>query len=625
LQNKYLILIKEHESYIKKTDLTYNIIGHAKIFLVLLIGFLIYLLFSKKFPLEIIVYFSSAFIVLVILWIYHAKLNNRMDYSKGIISICKQHIDRITGKWTAFQDTGSEFMDNDHAYACDLDVVGKKSLFQFLNTTHTWHGRQAFADDLLRPVYGRSELHKRQEAIAELSTEIEFSSKIQYYLSKTREDSSSKLVDNLKNNTAFTKNEALRIILTYTPVLTLLFIAFIIVFQQGNLYFLGTLIVMAQAIIWILGISKIQNYLGVMTHLSNRLNAYNDVMDILRDQDFSCENLKQIQENLKEAAQAIKNLSKIDNRISIKHNAIIYFILNTFLLWDYKCVFLLQDWKRKYAHLVEQWFLSIGEFESMLCFSHLPNVCENTCSPTINEEGSLIEAKELGHPLLVNEKRVNNEVYLRNNIFIISGSNMSGKTTFLRTVGVNIVLARSGSFVCAKKMHVSLFDVVTSMRIADDLNEGVSTFYAELKRIKIIIEHAEKRPNFALAQVDLASAQVGFASTQIDLASAQVDLTPAQVGMIFLIDEIFKGTNSIDRLTGAKTVIAKLNTLGAVGLISTHDLELCELTGIYKRIKNYSFSEHYKDDRICFDYKMKPGKSDTTNAKYLMNMVGIFD
>jgi len=581
--------MRKHEADLKKDNMVFNVLGYVKLFLVLLMGILMYHIFTKEFPFELIISCAAAFIILVILWIYHNRLHDNINYSKGIISICNRQLDRITGKWTAFEDTGAEFIDAEHAYACDLDIIGSKSLFQFLNTTYTWHGRQVFANDLLRPAYGRAELQERQEAISELSNDIDFASDVQYHLSQIGVDSSAvKLVEELKDKKPFAKHTAVKILLNYTPVLTFIFIAAIIVFQQKNLYLAGAIIVLIQAIIWIAGMPKTQKYLGVMAHLPYKLSAYSTVIEILKDKDFSSEKLKRIKEQLNVASQAIKDLGKIADKISAKHNGIIYFIVNVFLLWDYECAFLLEEWKSKYSHLAEEWFVAVGEFESLLCFSHLPNACNNTCLPVISEKDDVIEAREMGHPLLPNEIRINNDLQFGNNIFIISGSNMSGKTTFLRTAGVNLVLARSGGFVCAQQMTCSPFDIMTSMRIADDLNEGVSTFYAELKRIKGIVDFAHKRPN-----------------------------------MIFLIDEIFRGTNSVDRLTGAKTVISKLNALGVTGMISTHDLELCELANIYSRIKNYSFSEHYKDNSIHFDYKMKPGKSKTTNAKYLMEMVGI--
>ena len=261
--------------------------------------------------------------------------------------------------------------------------------------------------------------------------------------------------------------------------------------------------------------------------------------------------------------------------------------MNVLLLWDFECAFLFEDWKKKNAPHCEKWFLALGELESLSCFATLDNVCNRTCYPRMVAY-PIIEAEEMGHPLIPNDVRVTNPLRLRNNIVIISGSNMSGKTTYLRTVGINIVLARAGGPVCAKEMTFSDLSVYTSMRIADDLNEGISTFYAELKRIKGILDAAKN------------------------------DRTT-----LFLIDEIFRGTNSVDRLSGARTVITKLSKMGVSGMITTHDLELCDLQQTIPRIQNYSFSEFYKDGQILFDYKIRPGKSKTTNAKYLMELLEI--
>lgn len=589
MQDKFLIMVKEHESRLKKYNTAFNAVGYIKLFIALLIGALLYYIFSGGFQTNHIAACAVMFIVLVIFWVYHNKLNDNINYSKGIISVCNQHIDRINGNWTAFEDIGREFVDAEHAYACDLDVVGQKSLFQFLNTTNTWHGRQIFANDLLGPAYGRQVLQQRQDAVAELSRDIDFSSKIQYYFSKIGVNpSADKLVNELKYDTLFINNKLIKALLNYIPVFTLVFFMGIIIFQQKNLYFIVTVVAMIQGIIWIAGLPKTQKYLGIMANMPYKLSSYSAVIDILKEKDFSSERLKEIQAEIDTAAQAIRDLGKLADKIDVRRNGIIYFLANTFLLWDYGCAFLLEDWKRKYSHLAEQWFVTLGEFESLLSLSHLPNVCDNTCLPVISEKREFIEAENIGHPLLSNEIRVNNSLRFNNNIFIISGSNMSGKTTFLRTVGINLVLARSGGFVCAEQMACYPLNVITSMRITDNLNEGISTFYAELKRIKCIIEYAEKEEH-----------------------------------LLFLIDEIFRGTNSIDRLTGARTVISKLNSLGAMGMISTHDLELCELADSSGRIDNYSFMEHYRDNQIYFDYKMKQGQSKTTNAEYLMKMVGI--
>jgi len=570
MHDKFLKLIKQHSEDLQMYSSTFNIIGYIKLSLIALMGVIIYLMFRNNFALAYSILFISTIVLSVGFWVYHTKLSKKIEYIKGIIAIYKRQISRINGQWVNFKDIGSELIDSHHAYACDLDIVGKKSLFQLLNTTQTWHGRQALANDLLRPTFNKLELEKRQEATQELSRDDEISCKAQYYLSKIGIDPSTPaLIDCLKNNTAFCENRVYRALLSYIPVLTFLFIVGIMVFQQSHLYIIGAVIAVFQFMVWVWGASKTQVYLSTLARLPYKLGAYNDVIDLLVKHNFASEKLVLIQAKLKEADFAIKDLGKISDKIKLRYNAVLYFLANTFLLWDYYCAFLLQDWKYKYTHLAEEWFLAVGEFESMLSFSHLPNICDNVSLPSIEEKIRIIEAKDIGHPLLPNERRVNNDFSIGDNILIVSGSNMSGKTTFLRTVGINIILARAGGFVCAKEMRLSVFDVATSMRLADDLNEGVSTFYAELKRIKMIIDMVETEPN-----------------------------------IIFLIDEIFRGTNSVDRLAGARSVIAKLDVLNAIGLLSTHDLELCELENFHERIKNYSFCEHYNDSKLSFDYKI---------------------
>jgi len=592
LQDKFSSIIKEHEARLKKYNVVSNIVGYIKLLFVLLLGVSLYFLFTKSFPTMLIIISLIELVVLIGFWIYHSKIHNKIDYSSSIISINKRHLDRISGQWSDFVDIGEEFVDFEHPYSSDIDIVGKKSVFQFLNTTHTWHGRQAFANALLQPNFSTEELIKRQNAIIELSTDINFSNHMEQNFSKIGTDhASQKLVEELKDNRLFIKNKVIKFLLVYIPIITLVAIAAISIFRQKNLYIAAALIAITQGFIWVAGMLKTKKYTDAVLRLPYKLRTYSVVIEIIKNRHFNSEKLKEIQSLLgtseQSAAEAIKGLSKISDKVSVRSNGLVWSILNVFLLWDYSCAIMFEDWKKKYAPFAEKWFLALGEFESLLCFSNLPNIYGNTCIPSIIGE-KMIEANELGHPLIQADICVNNNVSCENNIFIISGSNMSGKSTFLRTVGINLVLGRAGSFVCAKQMSFSQMKIITSMRIADDLNEGISTFYAELKRIKSIIALAQKEPN-----------------------------------IIFLIDEIFRGTNSKDRFSGAKTVISKLNKMGVIGIITTHDLDFCTISEQYPRIKNYSFSEYYRDNQIHFDYKMKVGKSTTTNAQYLMKMVGI--
>lgn len=591
-KNEFFDKIKAHRAILKKYTAISNIIGYVKLFALLLLGLVLYLLFTRSFPAELIIAGLTTLVANIIFWIYHNKTHRKISFTKNIIAINERHLARISGEWTAFPDSGAEFINREHQYSSDLDIVGQKSFFQFLNTTHTSHGRQAFANDLLQPYFSKGELTDRQEAIAELSKDVDFSNYMEHSFSKIGlHNSAQKLVDELKDQQMFIKSKVLKALLMYMPMITFVFIAGVILFRQENLYILAVSIVALQAVIWAVGMLKTQRYLSGISRLPYKLSAYSEVIGSLRSKDFSATKLKQIQEQLGtselSAEQAIKDLSKIIDKVNVQHNAIIWFIINILFLWDLECSIMYEKWKMRYAPVAESWFLALGEFESLLCFSNLPNVCNTTCLPSVTSEKT-IKAQVIGHPLIPNDIRVNNDVVCKDNIFIISGSNMSGKTTFMRTVGINMVLARAGSFVCAKTMSFPLIEIITSMRVSDDLNEGISTFYAELKRIKGIIALAEKTPN-----------------------------------ILFLIDEIFRGTNSVDRLSGAKTVLSKLNKMGALGIITTHDLDLCEIENQYSRIKNYSFSEDYRNNQIYFDYKVQPGKSTTTTAKYLMKMVGI--
>ena len=627
LEEDILILKKKYEDELGREERYFKTVGYVKLFLVLLFAVLLFMARGDGFPEFYTFLLITVFVIQVFFWVFHGKIRERVNYSRGMIELYERHLGRINGEWLGFSDIGEEFIDVGHDYACDLDIVGKGSLFQYLNTTNTWHGRRAFGDDLLFPRYGLEQLLKRQGAVEELSMDLEFSNHIQVHLSKIGVDESTPgLMDCLNDKKPFLKSEKLRWVITGLPILTLFSLLGNVFFQERVLQLASVFFVGIQVLVWIVGLLITGNYLKVMGSLPYKLGVYSKAVELLLEKEFKSEGLKEIQGRLKGAASSIRELGKIASKISVKHNPLLYLGANILLLWDYRCAFALQRWKVKDAKRAEAGFLAIGEFESLLCFSHLPNICVGVVLPTFRE-GNIIVARGIGHPLLLNEKRVCNDLDFNHNIVIVSGSNMSGKTTFLRTIGLNIVLARTGSFVCARSLELSRFDVITSMRIGDDLSEGISTFYGELMRIKKI-----------------------------------VDSVKSGEGKLFLIDEIFRGTNSTDRLLGAKVVIKRLEGEGATGLISTHDLELCKLEESYERIENYHFSEYYieldegdveegevgedsegdkggevSDDNssrsegrkdypvLHFDYKLKKGKSTTSNAKYLMKMVGILE
>ncbi|MFV0393881.1 MAG: MutS-related protein [Coprobacillaceae bacterium] len=583
--------IEEHQKLIKGNDMVSTWIGFIKLGIVIVIIFSLYKSITTTNNFMYILFGAIIFFVIFTIW--QSNVKKKIRLSRNAITIYQKHIDRITGDWISFERTGEEYLEPDHIYAGDLDIVGKKSLFQLLNVTNTYHGEKRFIEDLLHPKYEIQEINERQNAVQELSNNISFVNTIEQKTLEIGTDDKILKIINILNNRETMKISSLfqNVIYCIPPIATISFII--------GLYFkvlplvivgLGTLII--QGALWIITLPKLQNTLQMIRKVPFGLKEYTTLFSYICEQNFTSNKLKDIQNtignNTLSSTNAMKDLEKIINMISVGNNFIIYGILNIFLLWDFLCYIRFQRWQEKYADNCENWFEGLGELESIMSFSILPMVSNHAVMPNIIDNERRIDVTELGHPLLHESKRINNDFSLHNEICIISGSNMSGKTTFMRTLGINLLLARIGSFVCAKSMDTAVFNLAASMRITDNLNEGISTFYAELKNIKSILDIAKEEEN-----------------------------------TFFMIDEIFRGTNSRNRLEGAQTVLKKLYEMHISGIITTHDLELCQLQEQYDKIENYHFTETYKDNEIVFNYQLKKGVSTTTNAKELMRMVGI--
>lgn len=602
--------IEKRKKYRLRYNQISNIIGGIKVCLSLIILATLYALWEYHFAIKWIGAAVMEMIVFAAASVFHDRYMEKVNHEEGLIAIDEKNIKRRDGQWHDFVDTGEEYIDYDHDYAMDLDIVGSKSIFQFLNSTHTCYGRSMFSADLLKPRYSEREIKERQEAAAELSCRYDFASEMEYRFSRIGVDAGFfGLMGELKKKEHFLKHEWMKYILYISRFFTLASVIYGLLAAAENRWTAAAVMLSVQIILCIFGGKQINGYIGILYRAVCKIDAYNPVIEWISEQEFTSDKMKSIQEQAAQSGQAVRRLSRIFENISQCHNGIMKMILDALFLWSYKNAMDLDAWKQEYGDSIEECFMVLGELESLLSFANLPRVCEGVCLPEFTERENFIRAEKLGHPLIGNGKRVCNDITLERQIFIISGSNMSGKTTFMRTVGVNLILAFAGSFVCAGQMTFSKMQVVTSMRIVDDLKEETSTFYAELKRIKKIIDRAgrEKRT-------------------------------------LFFIDEIFRGTNSVDRLKGAEGVLKELWKCGAAGMITTHDLEICQLaseqkdpvrTGEkrdsgaapeadrYSNIVNYSFCETYNGDEIYFDYCLKKGKSTTTNGEYLLKQIGI--
>lgn len=589
MREKYLKNIEEARQIQVKYEKWHTRLGYIKLIDIGLFLLCLYLTMQSigfaKILLTII-FFEAYFLLMAI----HYKAVKLLEDAKRMERIFQDYIDRMDGTWINFKDTGEEFKEKGHGYSDDIDILGKASVFQLLSTAKTYLGRRFFAEDLLNPSSDIREIDQRQDAIIELTKNLNFVTEFQCFASRVNKDlNMNRIINAIKGESKQNKAGIFDYITFILPVFTVVVTVLSFILKRPELYMAFFILFSVQALLWFFGIIKTFAYLGKIADENYKTKPYVDMFKLIEGRTFESPVLKNIKSRYligdKKASGAMDELSLIIGAINVKRHGILYFVLNLMLLWDYNCAFALKKWREKYEGHIEEWFTGIGRIEALMSFGTLKLIEENAVIPSVKEEKKII-AEELGHPLINSKERVNNNISLDDKIFIVSGSNMSGKTTFLRTLGVNMVLGLNGGYVLASHMEIPVMGLISSMRNLDDLGEGTSTFYAELKKIKRILEEAEKG------------------------------------NVLFLIDEIFKGTNSTDRLKGAEAVIRKLDNFSAIGLITTHDLELCNMEN-GKRIENYSFKESYEGGEIHFDYILRAGKSESTNAKYLMEMLGI--
>lgn len=537
---------------------------------------------------------SLALLLFIALLLLHDKIIKRADYYSRMSEINQQYLQRITGDWAGFPDNGKEYQNLRHRYSNDLDIFGQASLFQWINTTNTYHGREYLRKLLESPDHDRESIIKRQNAIQELASNLELCQALQCagIYSRDYMKNPEKLFAYAEDRKRLFSRKNYEYIFYILPLITLsaMLISY---FWHSFSWYIPLGLITIQIIINFCTSKQVNLVLAAIYAYKTKVGIYQRLLELLEKQAFVDDYLLELKaaffSDALAASKQIKGLDTIAGAVALKYNPIIYFIVNSLFFWDFHCVFALERWKARSGPSLRIWVNNVGIYEALASMAMVSQLNPDWCFPKFDQGKLFLAAKEMGHPLLTSRQRVNNDLKIEKQIAVITGSNMSGKTTLLRTIGVNLVLAYAGAPVCARKFNCSIMEIYTSMRISDDLNSGISTFYAELLRIKMIIDFSKNKQR-----------------------------------MIFLIDEVFRGTNSRDRVSGARNVLLNLNKDWIIGLISTHDYELCELENDKSgRIVNYHFIESYTDDEIRFDYHLKPGACKISNAKYLMKMAGI--
>ncbi|MFP4682026.1 MAG: MutS family DNA mismatch repair protein, partial [Chitinispirillaceae bacterium] len=482
----------------------------------------------------------------------------------------------------------------DHLYAYDLDIFGKGSLYQHICCAHTFRGREALASLLSENEPAPQIIQSRQEAVKELGGKLEWRQMMEAkaVLEEGYREDPRKLVDWMKSDRGADLLSK-RVLLSATPFLAL--IASYLLFSFTSVSLLLFLFIPVNLSLYFTMGRRVSDNLDSFDNYERSIGLYASLLKMMEKEEFESRTLKKIREELSSRTHTppSKAVAEFNRRLSlsqIRHNKEVGFVLNLFFLWDFQCLFSLLSWRSKFGASLEKWIGSIAQMEAFSSLSVLQFENPQWSLPRISSEHEGFTAKELGHPLIHRETRVSNDISIpsQKTVTIITGSNMSGKTTFLRTIGVNLVLAYAGAPVCAEELQSAPIQIFSTMRINDNLQEGISTFYFELLKIKKILENAKDQPS------------------------------------LVLVDEIFRGTNSRDRHTAAVIVLRQLLRRNALTVISTHDYEL---TSLEKKdpetYRNYHFKDDYSQEGISFSYRLHPGASKQSNALALVKLAGI--
>ncbi len=524
-----------------------------------------------------------------------ADLKNRsaIEHHDHLVAITEAELKALAHEYYQFAD-GKEFIPKEHFYANDLDIFGHASLYQYINRTGSEMGSMALAGWVSQPSDTVTIL-QRQAAIKELSTQNEWRQRLQALgaAKKIQFVTQHRLEKWFDEEDRFINNQYWFVLRYLLPVIILAVIAlniFDVVSDPFRNYFL-----LAFAFIAFYISKKVTPLHQQVSKMADELDVLSDSIQLIEQAAFKAPYLQQLQMQFRQqngsASAKLKELKNILERLDMRYNIVVFIPLAILLQWDLQQVIALEKWKKENHKDVIEWFNALGSFEALNSLSTISFNHPEWCFPVFAAEHFFMEGKEIGHPLINPASRVNNNIKIDNNaeLMLVTGSNMAGKSTYLRSIGINTILAMAGAPVCARYFCLSPVQIISSMRIADNLEENTSTFYAELKKLKTVIDKVNNNEK-----------------------------------IFILLDEILRGTNSLDRHTGSVALIKQLIKHKAAAIIATHDVELAKMKEDHPaNILNYHFDVQVSNDELYFDYQLKEGICTSLNASILMKKIGI--
>lgn len=529
----------------------------------------------------------AAFIVLVRMAL---RLNDQKALAEKLLFINENEIRVLQDQPNGFSD-GSQFATSDD-YSGDLDIFGQGSLFQLLNRTTTLHGAKQLAGMLQQPLSHANPIEAQQEAVKELSGQKELRQLITAHglLHEENEGNLYDVVSWLRLPPVLHGQNWIRVMRFVVPLIS---VAALIYYLISDSYFpLALVVILSWSIIGSRA-KKIKDQHNLLGKKQSILEQYATILThFSKVQTGSSELLQQEKELAQSAYSAIKKLSSLASFFDQRLNLLVNIFLNSFFLYDIQCLWALENWKKTHTARFNEWIDCVGTIETLnsLATFAFNNPSFQYATPV--GEKMMISASGLAHPLIPARERVANDFTIgkEERLALITGSNMSGKTTFLRTLGVNLLLAQCGAPVCAKRLVFTPMQIRTSIRVSDSLQEHTSYFMAELKRLQQVIRHLEESKSPTLV----------------------------------MIDEILRGTNSEDKTHGSEQFIKKLLQYNCLTLFATHDLALSKLeTELPGEVSNYCFESTIREGELLFDYTLQKGVAKNRNASFLMKKMEI--
>ena len=526
----------------------------------------------------------------VALAVAHEKLLRAMRVRDRALRFYRRGLARLEGRWAGEGERGERFLDVKHPYARDLDIFGEQSLFEYLNTARTREGEARLARWLLEPA-PVDEVLARQAAVKELGPKVKLRERLATYGEDVRAG-----IDPERLAAWGESGPVLTTIITRV-ITTVLGLAWLASLTAWPLY--GTwepLVLMSVANVAYAHqiFSRLNRAAEAIEKAAAELRLLAEVLALLEHEACAATKLRGLQARVRRegvaASQLIRRLARLADTLEGRHNFVVQ-LIDPVLFFSAQFVFLAEGWQRRYGPAIRRWLEAAGELEALASLGAFAYEHPEYAFAEFSEEGPLFDAEGLAHPLLPPGKAVGNDVVLDGGrqVMILSGPNMAGKSTFIRSIGVNAVLAQCGAPACARRLRTSPLRVAASICVLDSLGGGVSRFYAEIRRVKVIAEMAEGR-----------------------------------VPVLFLLDELLSGTNSHDRLTGTEFVLRTLAGRRAIGVVSTHDLALTHIPeGMDGKAFNAHFADRLAGDALEFDFKLKAGPVETSNALKLMQAIGL--